>query len=522
MRGRSLSLRRRLVIGVSALVAIAFLVTGTTTLLAVRASALQRLDGEVLVGLDLAVQPHGGPGPEGGDGSPTNPPQTGTGSDSGGDPAPRIGTLTLVLDAQGTVEEASVIGDDGTASTLTDAHIAQLTADTLPERRPVSVDLGDDLGSYRIAVEHGTDRTVVSGRSLADVTDSTRTTAATLGGVMGGVLLLVIAGLVLVITRSLRPLRRLARTAQRVSERELASGDVVLPDRVDPADTDPATEVGQVGGALNSLLDHIEDALTRRQAAEDRLRRFVADASHELRTPLASIHGYAQLTQAEGAPMTATQQRSLTRISSEAVRMTSLVEDLLLLARLDAGQPLRQERVDLAVLLIDALSDAHAASPEHRWVLEVEEPVEVTGDEDRLRQVLTNLLGNARAHTPAGSTVTASLDGNAEPGTALIRVSDDGPGIPEDLRERLFERFARGDGSRSRTRPEGQADDEDPTVDAGSGGGLGGGAGLGLAISHAIVTAHGGSLDVQSAPGRTVFTVRLPLMPALTATTDGH
>src|SRR5699024_1066454 len=144
------------------------------------------------------------------------------------------------------------------------------------------------------------------------------------------------------------------------------------------------------------------------------------------------------------------------RISSEAVRMTSLVENLLLLARLDAGQPLRQDPVDLAVLLIDAISDAHAAAPDHRWVLEVEEPVEVTGDEDRLRQVLTNLLGNAPAHTPAGSTVTASLDKDAERGSAIVRVTDDGPGIPEALRERLFERFTRGDDSRSRARSNGQ------------------------------------------------------------------
>lgn len=520
MRGRSLSLRRRLVLGVSVLVAIAFLITGTTTLLAVRASALQRLDGEVLVGLDLATQPRGGPRAEdagnslgGGQESPA-----GAVPDSG--PAPRIGTLTLVIDAQGTAVEASVIGDDGTASVLTDAQITELTADSMPEHRPVSVDLEGELGRFRVAIDRGADGTVVSGRSLADVAASTRTTAAILGGVMGAVLLLLIGGLILVITRSLRPLRRLAHTAQRVSERELASGEVVLPDRVATVDTDPATEVGQVGGALNSLLDHIEDALTKRQAAEDRLRRFVADASHELRTPLASIHGYAQLSQAEGAPMTETQQRSFTRISSEAVRMTSLVENLLLLARLDAGQPLRQDPVDLAVLLIDAISDAHAAAPDHRWVLEVEEPVEVTGDEDRLRQVLTNLLGNARAHTPAGSTVTASLDKDAERGTAIVRVTDDGPGIPEDLRERLFERFTRGDESRSRARSNGQESSDELSGDAGGGGG----AGLGLAISHAIITAHGGRIDAQSIPGRTMFTVHLPLAPPspLTASTNGH
>lgn len=510
MRGRSLSLRRRLVIGVSVLVAVAFLIMGTTTLLAVRASALQRLDEEVLVGLDLVVHPRGGPRPEDASDSPDDTQESPAGAVSEGGPAPRIGALTLVLDAQGAVVEASVIGDDGTASVLTDAQIAELTADSLPERRPVSVDLEGELGRFRVAVERGADGTVVSGRSLADVTESTRTTAAILGGVMGGVLLLLVGGLILVITQSLRPLRRLAHTAQRVSERELASGEVVLPDRVDTVDTDPATEVGQVGGALNSLLDHIEDALTKRQAAEDRLRRFIADASHELRTPLASIQGYAQLSQAEGAPMTQTQQRSFTRISSEAVRMTSLVENLLLLARLDAGQPLRQEPVDLAVLLIDAISDAHAAAPDHRWVLEVEEPVEVTGDEDRLRQVLTNLLGNARAHTPAGSTVTASLDKNVDGGSAIVRVADDGPGIPEGLRERLFERFTRGDESRSRARVDAPESGEELADEADGGGG----AGLGLAISHAIITAHGGRIDVQSTPGQTTtFAVHLPLAP---------
>ena len=296
-----------------------------------------------------------------------------------------------------------------------------------------------------------------------------------------------VAGAVLV-RRELRPLERVAETAATVSALPLDRGEVELVERV--RDVDPRTEVGQVATALNQMLDNVGGALEVRQDSETRLRRFIADASHELRTPLAAIRGYAELSRR--APLAPDTAYSLTRISSQAERMTTLVEDLLLLARLDAGRPLERGPVDLTRLVLDGVNDAHAAGMDHRWQLDLpEEPVVVPGDASRLTQVLSNLLANARTHTPAGTTVTVGLaraDSNAERGTALT-VTDDGPGVPADLLPHVFERFARGSASRSRET---------------------GSSGLGLAIVDAVVAAHGGRVEVTSRPGRTAFTVWLP------------
>jgi two-component system OmpR family sensor kinase len=218
-----------------------------------------------------------------------------------------------------------------------------------------------------------------------------------------------------------------------------------------------------------------------------RLRRFAADASHELRTPLASIRGYAELTRRSGQPLSADVAYALGRVESEAERMTALVEDLLLLARLDAGRPLARDEVDLTELVVDVVSDAHAVSRDHRWELDLpDDPVLVTGDQPRLHQVLANLLANARIHTPAGTRVQVSV--SVSGAQVTLRVDDDGPGIPEDLKAQVFERFARGDSSRSHTT---------------------GSTGLGLAIVAAVAAAHGGSVEVSSRPGATSFQVHL-------------
>ena len=285
------------------------------------------------------------------------------------------------------------------------------------------------------------------------------------------------------------PLERVAGTARRVSELELASGDVSLAERV--PDVDPATEVGQVGLALNSMLDNVDGALRARQESETRVRQFVADASHELRTPLASIRGYAELTRRETEPVPAGVTHALTRVESEALRMQDLVEDLLLLARLDTGRPLEREPVDLTMLAIDVSGDARTISPDHRWELDLPpEPVEVIGDRARLHQVLANLLANARNHTPPGTTVRTSLRLDEGSGRALLQVQDNGPGIPDALLPNVFERFTRGDGSRQRAS---------------------GSTGLGLSIVSAVTRAHGGEVTVESVPGRTVFSLALPV-----------
>jgi two-component system, OmpR family, sensor kinase len=287
---------------------------------------------------------------------------------------------------------------------------------------------------------------------------------------------------------SLRPLRRVAATATRVTQLPLGSGEVSLPERV--PDANPDTEVGQVGAAFNRMLGHVEAALARREASENRLRHFAADASHELRTPLAAIRGYAELARRHPEQLPAEVAHALDRVESESVRMTVLVDELLLLARLDAGRPLATAPVDMTRLVIDATSDARVAAPGHRWQLELPgEPVIVQGDDVRLHQVLANLLSNAAKHTPAGTVVTVAVG----PGTgsaAIVTVTDNGPGIPPDLLPDIFERFVRGDSSRSRA--------------AGS-------SGLGLAIVHAVAVAHGGSAIVESRPGKTRFMIALPL-----------
>ena len=240
------------------------------------------------------------------------------------------------------------------------------------------------------------------------------------------------------------------------------------------------------------MLQHVESALARRAASETRLRRFAADASHELRTPLSSIRGYAELALRHRGPVPEDVTHALQRVESESARMSVLVDELLLLARLDAGRPLEQEPVDLTRLTIEATSDAQVASRSHRWQLELpDEPLMVRGDEHRLRQVLSNLLSNAAKHTAPDSTVTVSVAAAGEGGTSAVRlsVSDNGQGIPPDLVPELFERFARGDSSRSRS--------------AGS-------TGLGLAIVKAVVTAHHGTVSVESHPGQTTFTIVLP------------
>jgi two-component system OmpR family sensor kinase len=397
------------------------------------------------------------------------------------------GTLGARL-VDGIATEVAVLGARGQDRELTPAQRGIL-AGVAADGRPRTVDLGGDLGDYRIAAAPAADGDViVTGLPLSSTHDALlRLIAAEVAVGLLGVLVAAVAGF-LVIRRTLRPLHRVATTAGRVAELPLSSGEVRLAERVPPADTDPRTEVGQVGSALNRLLDHVEQSLAARQASETQVRQFVADASHELRTPVASIRGYAELVRRRGSEVPEDVGHALRRIESEGVRMSGLVDDLLLLARLDAGRDLAVEDVDLTALLVDAVSDAHAAGPRHRW--RIEQPgaaVLVPGDGSRLHQVLANLLANVRTHTPEGTTATARL--STESGWAVLQVEDDGPGIPPALLGAVFERFARGDSSRSRT--------------AGS-------TGLGLAIVHAVVTAHGGRATVTSEPGRTVFTVRLP------------
>jgi two-component system OmpR family sensor kinase len=367
---------------------------------------------------------------------------------------------------------------------------------------------------------------LVTGLSLASVNGTIENVENTEHLVYAGVLVLALILGTVMVQLSLRPLRRVAATATKVTELPLDSGEVTLPAGV--PDSDPRTEVGLVGAAFNRMLFHVERALGRRAASEARLRRFAADASHELRTPLSAIRGYAELALRHPGPVPEDVSHALRRVQAESARMTVLVDDLLLLARLDAGRPLEREPVDLSRLAIETTSDARVARGDHRWRLDLpDEPVLVEGDEHRLHQVLANLLSNAGKHTPPGSTVSVALalsdasPGDAVPGAAVaggppdveagaaavqrgvappgprveLSITDDGPGIRPELLPELFERFTRGEVGRAR--------------DASA---AGRSTGLGLAIVDAVVAAHGGGITVTSRPGMTRFAILLPLL----------
>ncbi|MER5870106.1 HAMP domain-containing sensor histidine kinase [Streptomyces sp. NPDC002044] len=485
-------MRTRLVVSAVLLIAVVGAAIGTVTTLALRSYLVDQLDKQLRISVDMGTRGPGGAKAvrEGGLGSVLGP----------GTP---LGATGVRLDSNGTVAGTarSVRVEDpelGNRELLTPAQTAALVAvaRTAGPGRADPVDLRlPGLGAYRVL--SAPDGSLVLGFPLHEL-DST---VETLIGVevcvtLAGLIAASLAGQALVGV-ALRPLRRVAATATRVSELPLHSGEPALDERVPDTEADPRTEVGQVGAALNRMLGHVSSALTARQQSETRVRQFVADASHELRTPLASIRGYAELTRRgreEPGPDT---RHALGRIESEATRMTGLVEDLLLLARLDAGRPLStgDTETDLAPLVIDAVSDARVAGPGHHWRLHLpEEPATILADPARIQQVLVNLLANARTHTPPGTTVTARV--SRETSAVRLLIEDDGPGIAPELLPHVFERFARGDASRSRG--------------AGS-------TGLGLAIVQAVVAAHGGQVGVRSEPGRTCFEVLLPPAPTGTA-----
>jgi two-component system, OmpR family, sensor kinase len=470
---RPWSLRRRLVAGILALLALVFLVISLVSTVAVRRFLVERLDEQVVAAADRAFM--GGP--------PGRGPMR---SDDLFPPGQSAGTVggRIVGDA---VIVARFLDAAGTERPLSTAQARVLT--TIPLDGAVHTRELGDLGPYRLLAQRLPGSSVlVTGLPLSGVVQAVwwligvEAVVAAAGLVLAG-----IAGAIIV-RISLRPLQRVAATATQVAELPLANGEVDLAVRVPDADTDTRTEVGRVGAALNRMLGHIADALAIRHASETRVRQFVADASHELRTPLAAIRGYAELARRGPDTMPSDVAHALGRVESEGARMTTLVDDLLLLARLDSGRPLQRENVEFSRLVVDAVNDARAAGRLHRWRLELPgAPVTVRGDAGRLHQVIGNLLANARTHTPPGTTVTTNL--STIDGCVTVAVRDDGPGIPFSLQPVVFERFARGDSSRSRA--------------AGS-------TGLGLAIVAAVVAAHHGQVEVKSRPGDTSFVVRLP------------
>jgi two-component system OmpR family sensor kinase len=487
LRLRGWSLRARLVVILVALLAAVCLTVGALTQITLHSYLLSRVDKQLAAAGLRSMNPP----PDGGDGQRHDPNADFDPARALSGPGQAVGTLSVLI-RDGTVTKASVVANTSARAQARGVAPSTLTAlDAIgADGHANTVTLGDDLGEYRVQAQRLDNGDImVTGLPLFDLNETLTRVAVAEVAVSGGAL--VVAGLagMLIIRRTLRPLRRVAATASRVAELPLSRGEVALPVRVAEADTDPRTEVGQVGSAINRMLGHVASALEARHASETRVRHFVADASHELRTPLAAIRGYAELARRGRDEVPPDIAHALRRVESESARMTALVEDLLLLARLDSGRPLDAAPVDLSRLVADVVSDAHVAGPDHHHRLALPaEPVLVTGDEQRLHQVLANLLTNARTHTPPGTTVTTAV--TTGPGAAVLTVADDGPGIPAGLLPEVFERFARGDTSRSRA--------------AGS-------TGLGLAIVAAVVAAHHGTVHVESRPGRTVFTVRLPL-----------
>jgi two-component system OmpR family sensor kinase len=477
------TLRRRLVLSTVALVVAVSAVIGAGSIIALFSIQRSAIDQQLQYATSRAQKSLQNQGPNG--------PSLEIGRPSG----QAAGTLTVYF-LNGNAAVGSVLDNAGDVDRISSAAARPLGEVTV-DGAAHTVDLGSELGRYRVTAAPVGPAVLVVGLPMAPVYESVWKLLGVVLVVTAVALLAASAVAAAAVRRSLRPLDRVAETASAVARMPLERSETL--DGVRVPDTDPRTEVGRVGTAFNRMLGHIAGAMQARERSEQQVRQFVADASHELRTPLASVRGYAELTRRMGADLPPDVVYAMSRIESESVRMTSMVEDLLLLARLDEGREVQFADVDLTGLVLDAVNDAHAASPDHVIALDVpSEPVVVPGDAARLHQVVVNLVTNARTHTPEGTRITVGIHRVADGVDLTVR--DDGQGLDPEFLPKLFERFARADSSRSRS--------------AGS-------TGLGLAIVDAVVQAHGGRVAVASVPGDTVFTVHLPATRPAVATTDG-
>jgi len=398
-----------------------------------------------------------------------------------------VGTLIVMVGPDQVA--GAFIDTDGQLKPIADEDLSELQQMSWAADTPVSVHLEGGFHEVRtLLVGSVGDSQIVIGLPMNEIRETiTRLTV---------VIFLVVALVVVIaaaigfwgIRFALRPLDRMRQTAMSVSNQSLSDREARLLERVPEPLANPDTEIGQLGASFNHMLDHVDASLVARARSEETLRHFVADASHELRTPLASIRGYSEITLRQGAQLPEDVQKSLSRIESESIRMSHLVEDLLLLARLDEGQRAEMEPVDFGDVVSNVLSDAKVRAPGHNWSAKIpKRPVMVRGNRNQLVQVVTNLAQNASIHTPSGTKVSLELSKKTQGIELLVR--DNGPGIDHELQPELFERFRRADKGRSRAK---------------------GSTGLGLAIVQGIVEAHGGNVSVESAPEKTVFRVHLP------------
>jgi two-component system, OmpR family, sensor kinase len=465
----TLSLRGRLLIGVISLVVVGLVVANLATYVSLQNFLIGRVDAQLRAGVDEVASTLG---------APSRGPIQHT--------AFPVGTVAELLNPDGSVAAVKVVGQ-GFGTPI--SAVTPVLPKSLPSNgtdnpaNPFTVEGSDHVTQFRM-----TDwpegrfggQFIVLAIPLTDVLSTLRgllllELLVSLGVVAGTAVLAFV-----IIEIGLRPLRRMGTAAG-----VIAAGD--LSRRVEPATS--KTEIGRLGLALNAMLSQIEAAFAQRTASENRLRRFIADASHELRTPLTSIRGYSEMLRRGASESPADSDLARRRIEEESVRMSTLVDDMLLIARLDQGRPLETKPIDLQSIARDAVDDARAVAPQREITLQASSPVLVNGDDTRLRQVMGNLMRNALVHTPTRTSIEVAV--TSEDSIARVSVADHGPGLPTEDSHRIFEPFYRADPSRSRDS---------------------GGAGLGLSIVSAVVAAHGGRVKVrETSGGGATFEVELPL-----------
>ena len=467
----TLSLRSRLLIGVVSLTVVGLVVSDIATFASLQNFLIGKIDTQLIGGRAEATRELGGQPPDGGGGPGSSFP---------------IGTVVELRSLDGTLLAYAVTFPNGSTPSA--------ARPVLPAQLPSS-STDHPVSPYTVAGTHGTAHFrvtnwpedffhgdyVVLAIPLTDV----QTTLNQLLLLEALVTVIVVATMAVlswvIIQIGLRPLQRMGAAAG-----EIAAGDYSR--RVEPATQ--RTEIGRLGLALNAMLAQIEGAFAQRTASERRLRRFIADASHELRTPLTSIRGYSEMLRRGASESPTDSDLARRRIEEESVRMSTLVDDMLLIARLDQGRPIETQPVNLQVIARDAAADARAVAPQREITLDAPNDVMVSGDDTRLRQVVGNLVRNALVHTPQTTPVEITV--STRNGSAKLSVADHGPGLPPADLERVFEPFYRADASRSRDS---------------------GGAGLGLSIVTAVVTAHGGKVNVkETSGGGATFEVELPLV----------